>query len=238
MKPYVICHMAASVDGRILPDRWRPRGMEGDLYERLHSRIAARAWLIGRVTGQEFAEALAYAGSTNARFPREPWFASRDAPTYAVVFDAHGKIAWGRPDIGGDPLVVVLAENVSDAHLAGLRADNVSYFFAGKTSIDPGRALQILRAELGVECLLLEGGGVINGSFLRAGLIDEISLIVWPAVDGAAGAPSVFDSVAADAIQPAPVRAMSLMSCESMPDGAVWLRYCLKNGKAGANPQG
>jgi riboflavin biosynthesis pyrimidine reductase len=36
-----------------------------------------------------------------------------------------------------------------------------------------------------MERLLLEGGGKSNGSFLRAGLIDEISLAVCPAVDGA-----------------------------------------------------
>ena len=36
--------------------------------------------------------------------------------------------------------------------------------------------------------LLLEGGGGTNGAFLRAGLIDELSLILCPAVDGAKGA--------------------------------------------------
>ena len=28
MKPYVICHMVSSVDGRILSSRWRPKGVE------------------------------------------------------------------------------------------------------------------------------------------------------------------------------------------------------------------
>ena len=75
MKPYVICHMASSIDGRILPSRWRPHGIEGDLYERLHTQFAAQAWLIGRVTGQEFAKAKAYSNETSSQFPREPWFA-------------------------------------------------------------------------------------------------------------------------------------------------------------------
>jgi len=36
MKPYVICHMVASIDGRILHSRWRPRTFAGgDLFERL-----------------------------------------------------------------------------------------------------------------------------------------------------------------------------------------------------------
>jgi riboflavin biosynthesis pyrimidine reductase len=229
LKPYVTCHMASSVDGRILPSRWRPHGIEGDLYERLHTQFAAQAWMIGRVTGQEFAKAKAYPQNTSSQFPRESWFPRRDATTYAVVLDPHGKIAWGRSDIGGDPIVVVLAENISDDHLAGLRADNVSYLFAGETSIDLPRALDLINRELGVQRLLLEGGGVVNGSFLRAGLIDEVSLIVWPVVDGAAGAPCVFDSTPEDANAAAPVRAMQLLSAESMSDGSVWLRYRLKN---------
>ena len=32
------------------------------------------------------------------------------AKTYGVVLDAQGKIGWGRSDIGGDPIVVVLTE--------------------------------------------------------------------------------------------------------------------------------
>lgn len=229
MKPYVICHMASSVDGRILPSRWRPHGIEGDLYERLHAQFAAQAWMIGRVTGQEFANGSAYPSNTTSQLPREPWLARRDAATYAVVLDAHGKIAWGRSDIGGDPIVVVLTETVSDAHLAGLRSDNVSYFFAGESTIDLGRALEFIYRELGVQRLLLEGGGVVNGSFLRAGLIDEVSLIVWPVVDGAAGGPCIFDSTPEDANETAPVRAMQLLHNESTSNGSVWLRYRLEN---------
>ena len=51
-----------------------------------------------------------------------------------------------------------------------------------------------LNRELGIKRLLLEGGGKANGSFLRAGLVDELSLAIVPAVDGAKGAPHVFDS--------------------------------------------
>jgi riboflavin biosynthesis pyrimidine reductase len=50
----------------------------------------------------------------------------------------------------------------------------------------------MLNRDLAIERLLLEGGGS-NGALLRAGLIDEISLAICPAVDGAKGAPSTFD---------------------------------------------
>jgi len=231
MKPYVICHMNMSVDGRILGSRWRPaENRMAGLFERLHEQLGGGSWLIGRVTGSEYAKADSYPDRTDQAYPREPWFVRRDAAAYGIALDAQGKIAWGRSDIGGDPIVAVLTERVSDAHLAGLRRDGVSYIFAGDQELDLGLALEILTREFGIERLLLEGGGGSNGAFLRAGLIDEISVAICPAIDGATGAPSIFDSRDDEAGAPAPIRSMTLASTEVLEGGAVWLRYRLQNG--------
>ncbi|HVH79000.1 MAG TPA: RibD family protein [Stellaceae bacterium] len=229
MKPYVICHMVTSIDGRVWASRWRPEQnrMPG-LFERLHEQLGNGSWLIGRVTGSEYAKAGAYPEHADQTYPREPWFSRRDAAAYGVALDARGKIAWGRSDVGGDPIVVVLTEHVSDAHLAGLRRDGVSYIFAGEKELDLALALEILNSELGIERLLIEGGGKSNGSFLRAGLIDEISLAVCPAVDGARGVPQMFDSMDDETDARAPVTSMTLASCEVLEGGAVWLRYRLQ----------
>jgi len=230
--------MNASVDGRTLGSRWRPaENRMAGLFERLHDQLGGGSWLIGRVTGSEYAKADSYPDRTDQTYPREPWFAQRFAPgdaaapgtAWGIALDAQGKIAWGRSDIGGDPIVVVLTQRVSDAHLAGLRQDNVSYIFAGEQELDLRLALEILNRELGLERLLLEGGGGSNGAFLRAGLIDEISLAICPAVDGAKGAPSVFDSGDKDAGVAAPIRSMTLASSEVLEGGVVWLRYRLQN---------
>jgi riboflavin biosynthesis pyrimidine reductase len=222
--------MVSSIDGRILQSRWRPKTADsGAVFERLHERLEGDAWVVGRVTGREFAKAESYPANADHRYPREPWFAGREAASYGVVLDAHGKIAWGRADIGGDPIVAVLTSQVSDAHLAGLRKDGVSYIFAGDRELDLSLALDILHRELGVERLLVEGGGGANGAFLRAGLIDEISLVIFPAVDGAKGAPSVFDSTQHAAEMRAPVAALELAHHEVLDGGAVWLRYRLRN---------
>jgi riboflavin biosynthesis pyrimidine reductase len=228
MKPHVICHMVSSVDGRILSSRMRPKGANsGGLFERLHDELKGDAWLIGRVTGREFAKRESYPAQADQTFPREHWFARREAAAWGIALDRHGKIAWGRSDIGGDPIVVVLSEQVSDAHLAGLRSEQVSYIFAGKHDID--LALAILNRELGIKRLLVEGGGGSNGSFLRAGLVDEISLAILPAVDGSRGAPSVFDSSDKEAGVSAPIESMTLQSSQVLEGGAVWLRYQLRN---------
>ncbi|HTW51698.1 MAG TPA: tyrosine-type recombinase/integrase [Stellaceae bacterium] len=168
MRPYVICHMNTSVDGRIWHSRWRPAAnRDAGLFERIHQELGNGSWLIGRVTGSEYAKAKAYPAYIGETFPREPWFVRRDAAAYGIALDARGKIAWGRSDIGGDPIVAVLTKQVSDAHLAGLHRDGVSYIFAGERELDLRLALEILNRELGIERLLLEGGGKSNGSFLR-----------------------------------------------------------------------
>ena len=88
--------------------------------------------------------------------------------------------------------------------------------------------LEILNRELGIKRILLEGGGVTNGAFLRAGLVDEVSLAICPAVDGAKGAPSIFDS-RENLSDASPLRAMTLESSEVLEGGVVWLRYTLRN---------
>jgi riboflavin biosynthesis pyrimidine reductase len=229
MKPYVICLMHSSLDGRTHPSRWRPMGAGTDWFEKIHDELGGDAWVIGRVTGSEFARGQPYPATTNAKLPRENWFARRDAKTYGIVLDAQGKIGWGRSDIGGDPIVVVLTESVPDSHLAGLRGESVSYIFAGKSELDLALVLDILSRELGVKRLLVEGGGVANGAFLRAGLIDEFNLILSPAIDGAEGAPFVFSSTEADSDKRAPITAMTLESTRQLGGGVLLLRYLIKN---------
>jgi riboflavin biosynthesis pyrimidine reductase len=239
MKPYVICHMVTSVDGRIWGSRWRPKSnVIPGLFERLHDQLVAEAgrggsWLCGRVTAQEFAKGTEpQYPPTDQVVPRQNWFARRDdVKAWGIFLDAKGKAVWARRDIGGDPILVVLTEAVPDRHLAGLRADGVSYIFAGATEIDLAAALETLNRELGIERLLLEGGGGANGALLRAGLIDELSLVISPAIDGSSGAPTVFNSGDVD-LGPAPIERMTLASHEVLDGGAVWLRYRLGSAAA------
>lgn len=53
----------------------------------------------------------------------------------------------------------MLTTGVTDAHLAELRRDGISYLFAGDADIDLPLALETLMREFGIERLLLEGGG-------------------------------------------------------------------------------
>jgi len=234
MKPYVLCHMVCSVDGRIWGSRWRPKvNIVPNLFERLHDQMGGGSWLCGRVTAQEFAKGKEpHYPDTDRTFPRENWFAQREAKAWGIFLDAHGKAVWARKDIGGDPILVILTESVPDRHLAGLRADGVSYIFAGKAEVDLAAALETLNRELGIERIMLEGGGGANGALLRAGLIDELSLVICPVIDGSTGGPIVFNSGDTD-LGPAPIESMTLVSHDVLEGGAMWLRYRLRSTAAG-----
>lgn len=201
----------------------------GARYERLHTELGGYSWVVGRRTGAAFAREAAYPDQTDETFDREPWMARSTAGPWAVVFDTDGSIAWGRSHIDGDPILVVLSENVSDGHLAGLRRDGVSYLFGGRDHIDPELALGRLNVLLGLKNLLLEGGGHLNGSFLRADLIDELSLIISPAIDGRSGSPAVFEDAGAG-LRPESPTALRLIECRVLDHDAVWLRYRLTHG--------
>lgn len=221
MKPHVILHMISTIDGRILTGNW-PKDLDfNEVYERIHRELEGDAWIVGRTTMGEFAKGEPRPVETSESFPRETWKApGAEKGPYAIGLDRYGKLHLNRDTANGDPLVMVLTGCVPDSHLAELRRDGVSYVFAGDEDIDLTAALATLAGEFGIERLLLEGGGGVNGAFLDAGLIDEISLLLLPLADGSQGVPSLFDGGGA-------VKALTLKSATTLERGLVHLRYAV-----------
>jgi 5-amino-6-(5-phosphoribosylamino)uracil reductase len=231
-RPYVICHMASTVDGRIVGQRWSPLGtndLEGaaEDYEAVHELLGGEAWLVGRTTMTEFAQGEPRSGLPIAGIDRQHHIVTRSARGYAIGIDAKGKLRYHSDTANGNHIVSVLSEAVPDSYLAELRGSGISYVFAGETEVDLALALDVLARELPIKRLLLEGGGAINGAFLKAHLVDELSLLVAPAVDGMRGIPSVFDyDGGPDDTTPKDIR-LTLQSVERRPSDMVWLRYMI-----------
>jgi riboflavin biosynthesis pyrimidine reductase len=227
-KPYVICHMMSSLDGHALTDGWdRPfKKAAGALYESLAEQFKFDAWICGRVTMQEISHGDDYPkGLATEAIPRTPHFAKRDAKIYAVSIDPHGKVAWKSNVALGAHVIEVLTEAVADNYLAYLQSIGVSYMFGGKTAIDLERVVTVLAEELGLKRIVVEGGPTVSGSFVNAGLVDEISVLVLPIVDGRGEHPASFE-VGKEAWK-APAY-LSLTSAEVQDGGGVWLRYTTK----------
>ena len=103
-----------------------------------------------------------------------------------------------------------------------MRKLGISYIIAGETELDYGLALSKLKEEFNIETLMLGGGGVLNWSFLQAGMCDEVS-IVLAAADGSPDTPLVFR--AAEGISESKALGFTLKEAKAMDGGAVWLRY-------------
>lgn len=237
MRPKIICHMISSIDGRLLVERWTDPAAGASRravlahYETIASRFVSDGWIIGRTTMHHYARAEARAVAPKGEFPREPFLGARKGRDLAVAFDPKGKLHYGSDEVETCHVVTVLGEQVPDAYLAELREDGVSYLFAGADGRDLPRALESLGERFGATTLLLEGGGILNGAFLKAGLIDEISLLVYPGIDGMSGMPSIFEAPGTLGDRPAAGLSLRPLACEVLEGGLVWLRYAVENGR-------
>ena len=238
-RPHVIVLATSSVDGRIVSKRWSR--FEGDGgFEEVHTELEGDAWMCGRLTMRGYTRGQPGDDTDGTRVPRTDHIAKPDATGYAIALDFGGRLHWGwRNDIEGDHVVVVVSEAVPDEHLNGLRASGVSYLFGGTDRLDLALVLRKLTRHFGIRRLLVEGGGGINGAFLQAGLVDEISLLLAPAVDGGRGIPAVFDYDVVEGAEPAAKEmTLTLLGCDVRGNGVVRLRYGIQNSRTENQKQG
>lgn len=195
-RPYVVLNMIASLDGRItVAGRAGPLGNRAD-HELFHAlRGAADAVLVG-------------AGTVRA----ESYGPMRQL---AVVVSNSLDLA---PELGllrapGNRVVVVTS---SAGELAPCAAQ-VGYL----RTADLGEALARLRAEHGVGAVVCEGGAHLNAHLLASGLVDELHLVLSPAL---VGGPDPLTLVAGAPLRP-PVQARLVWLAES--EGWLFTRYRL-----------
>ena len=78
-----------------------------------------------------------------------------------------------------------------------------------------------------IDTLMLSGGGFINWSFLQAGLVDELSLVIAPLADGENKTPTLFER--SDFLPASAPVEFALKSVEVGQGDSLWLRYSVKN---------
>jgi len=223
MKPYVICHMLGSVDGRIKQNIWGFKDHH-KYFEEPASKIKADAWLVGRKTMQEFCSKKKHKlEKPKEKIAKEDFIAPKVAKQYAVVIDPSGKCFWDTNMVSTEQVIEVLSEDVSSSYLAHLRSKNVSYIFGGKKELDLALVLKKLNKHFGIKRVRIDGGGHVNGSFLKAGLIDEFSLVLAPLADGTIGAPTVFE--AEEGYGKRKATHFTLKSVKRIYKDFLWLRY-------------
>lgn len=203
--------MVTSIDGRVTGDFLTLPECAGatEIYYRLNREMRSDGFICGRITmegsftGGYYPDLEKYSDFDSLP-GRTDYISDARSGFYAVAFDTHGRLGWrsnkiidpdGDPGYDGAEIIEVLSEDVDPRYLAYLREKGISYIFAGKSSIDVGTALSKLKTLFGCERLLLEGGSILNGAFLRADAVDELSIVSAPLLSGAEGKPLFTDPI-------------------------------------------
>src|SRR5687767_4182783 len=122
-RPYVICHMVTTIDGKILGNRWGkiPGQKNGaDLFESTAESLGIGAWLVGTTTMKEFMGRNVKLPRAKQKIARRDHVAKPRAKTLAIGADRHGVLRFQQSETHGEHVVLLVTEHVSDDYLAHL----------------------------------------------------------------------------------------------------------------------
>lgn len=229
---HIVCHMAASVDGRLHPSRWSPFVEDcsvGGVYEEVANQYDYVGWMIGRVTMAEYSEAITESEPAKLRpaeaAPAQGIKVDPKGRKISVAFDLKGKLHYGQPvQETGEQIVTVVSDRVCDEYIEELRQSGVGVVAVPVNGNELVLAMEQLAKDYGDGVWMLEGGAIINAAFMQAGLVDEVSTVIYPAIDATKESPSIYEAAQEGAF---PAKKLSLRFKESkiLSGGAVWLNY-------------
>ncbi len=119
--------------------------------------------------------------------------------------------------------VILTTSQTSIPQLENLRALGVEVFVDEAPRVDLNKMMLTLK-KIGVDHLMVEGGGTMNFELMRLGLVDEVLIYVAPMIFGGANAPTLADGTGLlreSAIE------MKLADIERWDDGGIILKYKL-----------
>lgn len=174
-RPFVALKYAQTLDGRIATGTGDSKWISGEAERRIsHAlRAASDAVLVGIGTVVQ----------------DDPRLTVRMVPGVSplrVVLDSTLRLPPGALILEEDaPTLVLTTARSSEADREALRSRRVAVEVAreGPGGVDIGAALAVLR-ELGVQCLLVEGGAKVITSLLRGGFVDRLIVSVSGTIIG------------------------------------------------------
>lgn len=177
---HIVCHMAASVDGRLHPSRWSPFVEDcsvGGVYEEVANQYDYVGWMIGRVTMAEYSEAITESEPAKLRpaeaAPAQGIKVDPKGRKISVAFDLKGKLHYGQPvQETGEQIVTVVSDRVCDEYIEELRQSGVGVVAVPVNGNELVLAMEQLAKDYGDGVWMLEGGAIINAAFMQAGLVD------------------------------------------------------------------
>lgn len=120
LKRRLVRHTTSSVDGRALVPPWHPADVvpEG-LWGAARARLGADAAIMCGFTAPECTQGDSPYPETTDTMERVHHLPDPGLGDHQIAIDPGGALTWGRSDIDGAPIIVMVAESGSDRHLAG-----------------------------------------------------------------------------------------------------------------------
>ncbi|MCM1168475.1 MAG: dihydrofolate reductase family protein [Bacteroides sp.] len=231
MIPKVICHIMSSVDGRLLNERWTepfdgaPASDLLKVYAAIGRELNTDAWMFGKNTLRAvFPYKWSVDGKPAPSDSPAVFIGERRSERMFIVADPDADIYFTSSVVRGDNILVIVGRNATEGYLSHLRERKISYLIVSDAA-NLREGLEAVGREFGIRSVSVQGGGILNGALLAEGLVDELSLVVYPGIDGLAGVPSVFEYVGKKTDCPAKGQSLQLLSVEQREHGVVWLRY-------------
>ncbi|MGE5805923.1 MAG: RibD family protein, partial [Ignavibacteria bacterium] len=181
MLPHVILHNIVSLDGRM--DWFMP---DIGLFYEIVSFWKEDASLAGSGT---ILKALEHesAGEESIRSSGEKSLEADKQKPLLIVPDSKGKITklhlLKKQPYWRD--VIVLGSSLTPrSYLEYLYENQIEYIILGDEHVDYNSAFEILNSQYKVKIIRVDSGGILNGVLLRAGLVDEVSILISPSLVG------------------------------------------------------
>jgi 2,5-diamino-6-(ribosylamino)-4(3H)-pyrimidinone 5'-phosphate reductase len=122
---------------------------------------------------------------------------------------------------GPAKVVIFTTTQTSKSQVEKLREVGVEVLIDDAPQVNLKNMMLTLK-KMGVDHLMVEGGGTINFELMRLGLIDELMIYVAPMIFGGANSPTLADGLG---LSRADSLSIKLNHVEHWDDGSVILRY-------------
>lgn len=218
--PRVILHNAVSLDGRL--DWFMPNV---GLYYELAARWKEDFTLVGSDTILNAPDSISEDAEEDYQ-PEEP--EPDDERPILAICDSKGRIKtwhyWRNLPYWRDA-IALCSKKTPAKHISYLDELQIKHITSGEDYVNLRQVLKKLKKDYDVNIVRVDSGGKLNGVLLRAGLADEISLLIHPCLIGGVTPRGFFN--ADDLDSPEGVVCMELKHFEQMEDDIIWLKYAV-----------
>ena len=234
-RTYVEIHMMQTMDGKATGNFWRkPDVWQGIKdYGKLIPNLNNQGFALGRVSmeanSDEKPDLSKYKNKEKLEYKDYIVPLEKGAKYYLASYDSKGTLGFKNNVINVNEwlndgsellcqIIEVVTEKVSNEYLHYCRERGISYIICGKEKIDIKISLEKLKKLFKIDIMLLQGGPILDGAFIKEDLIDGISIIISPCTS--AGGDTLFN--------PSKYTEFKLIEFRELSNSNIWLRYVKK----------